>query len=267
LSLSDWLLQYEPQIRLAAFIGVLLAMAGWELLAPWRRPVLGRAWRWGNNLGIVAVNTLLLRLIFPAAAVGFALFAERHDFGLFNWIDLPAAVEWLAAILLLDLAIYWQHRAFHMVPMFWRLHRMHHADVELDVTTGTRFHPVEILGSMAIKFVVVCALGAAPAAVLIFEALLNATSMFSHANIRLPAGVDAWVRRLIVTPDMHRVHHSTVRAEHDSNFGFNLSVWDRLFGSYRQAPAAGPDAVTIGLDRFRDPSELRLDRMLMQPLR
>jgi sterol desaturase/sphingolipid hydroxylase (fatty acid hydroxylase superfamily) len=172
-----------------------------------------------------------------------------------------------AGVVLLDLAVYLQHRVFHAVPALWRLHRVHHADLELDATTGLRFHPIEILLSMAIKIAAVAALGAPAAAVLAFEVLLNAGALFSHANLALPRGLDAVLRAVLVTPAMHRVHHSVVRAETDSNFGFCLSWWDRLFGTYRAAPAAGPDRVTIGLEAFRDPAELRLDRLLTQPFR
>jgi sterol desaturase/sphingolipid hydroxylase (fatty acid hydroxylase superfamily) len=261
------LLAHEAAIRLAAFAGVLAAVAALEALLPRRRRSFSRARRWPNNLGIVAVDTVVLRLIFPTAAVGAALAAEARGVGLLPWLGLPAPVAVLVAVLLLDLAIYLQHVLFHAVPALWRLHRMHHADLDFDVTTGLRFHPVEILLSMVIKLMVVVALGAPAVAVLIFEVLLNATAMFNHANLRLPAWLDRTLRPVLVTPDMHRVHHSAVPRETDSNFGFNLAVWDRLFGTYRAQPAAGHDAMTIGIAQFRDPGELRLDRMLTQPLR
>jgi sterol desaturase/sphingolipid hydroxylase (fatty acid hydroxylase superfamily) len=171
----------------------------------------------------------------------------------------------LLAVVVLDMAIYFQHRLFHAVPVLWRLHRMHHADLDLDVTTGARFHPLEILLSMAIKVAVVIALGAPAVAVVLFEILLNASSMFNHANLRLPLAVDGALRWLIVTPDVHRVHHSVIRAETDSNFGFSLSWWDRLFGTWRAQPEKGHDGMTIGLPVFRNPEQLRLDRMLVQP--
>ena len=202
-----------------------------------------------------------LKTVYPALA------AEAGGVGLLAWLGLPTPVAVLVAVLLLDLAIYLQHVLFHAVPALWRLHRMHHADLDFDVTTGLRFHPVEILLSMVIKLMVVVALGAPAVAVLIFEVLLNATAMFNHANLRLPAWLDRALRPVLVTPDMHRVHHSAVQRETDSNFGFNLAVWDRLFGTYRAQPAAGHDAMTIGIEQFRDPGELRLDRMLTQPLR
>ena len=242
-------------------------MAGLEAALPRRRRSFGRLRRWPNNLGVVVVDTLVLRLVFPTAAVGVALAAEARGIGLISWLGLPQPLAVLLAVLLLDLAIYLQHVLFHAVPALWRLHRMHHADLDFDVTTGLRFHPVEILLSMVIKLMVVVALGAPAVAVLVFEVLLNATSMFNHANLRLPAWLDRALRLVLVTPDMHRVHHSVLPRETNSNFGFNLALWDRLFGTYRAQPAAGHEAMTIGIEQFRDPGELRLDRMLTQPLR
>jgi sterol desaturase/sphingolipid hydroxylase (fatty acid hydroxylase superfamily) len=260
-------LEHEPLIRLGAFAGVLVAMAVWELLAPRRPQRIGRARRWPGNLGVVVLDTIILRIIFPTAAVGMALIAKAHGFGLFNAVELPRLVAILASVILLDLAIYLQHVLFHAVPVLWRLHRMHHADLEFDVTTGVRFHPFEILLSMVIKLVVVAALGAPALAVLVFEVLLNATSMFNHGNVRLPAALDRLMRWIIVTPEMHRVHHSIAPRETNSNFGFNLPWWDRWFGTYRAEPAAGHENMTIGIEQFRDPRELRLDRMLAQPFR
>lgn len=254
----------EAVIRLAAFAGMLAAMALWEAMAP-KRPALARRRRWPGNLGIAVLSTLAVRVIFPLAAVDAALLAEARGFGLWRLLELPEWLALAASIVALDLVIYFQHRLFHAVPLFWRLHRLHHADLEFDVTTGVRFHPLEILLSMAIKIGVVSALGAPAAAVLVFELLLNATAMFNHGNVRLPPRLDAALRTLIVTPDMHRIHHSIVRRETDSNFGFNLPWWDRLFGTYIAQPAAGQDGMTIGLGQFRDPRELRLHRMLAQP--
>jgi sterol desaturase/sphingolipid hydroxylase (fatty acid hydroxylase superfamily) len=246
----------EPILRLGFFLGILLVMALWEALAPRRPQEIRRLRRWPNNLGLVVLDTLIVRLLFPLAGVGMAFLAQSKGWGLFNIAPLPAWLAIPAAVLLLDLTIYGQHVSFHAVPMLWRLHRMHHADLEFDVTTGLRFHPGEILLSMAIKL-----------AVLIFEILLNATSLFNHGNVRLPFGLDRFLRIIVVTPDMHRVHHSIDRQETDSNFGFNLPWWDRLFGTYRAQPASGHERMTIGIDKFRDPRELRLDRMLWQPLR
>ena len=261
------LFAHEPYIRLATFGGVFIVMAVWEFTAPRRKQAIGRGWRWPSNLGVVAANTLLVRILFPTTAVGLALLAQTRGFGLFNVIAVPAWIGVAASVVILDLAIYLQHVLFHAVPALWRLHRMHHADLEFDVSTGLRFHPIEILLSMLIKFAVVAALGAPALSVLIFEVLLNATSMFNHANVRIPLGIDRVLRWLVVTPDMHRVHHSILARETNSNFGFNLPWWDRLFGTYRPQPAAGHEAMTIGIEQFRDPRELWLDRMLAQPFR
>jgi sterol desaturase/sphingolipid hydroxylase (fatty acid hydroxylase superfamily) len=265
--MRDAAFAYEPSIRLAVFAGVFLVLALCELVVPRREQAIGRASRWPNNLGVVVINTALLRVLFPMTAVGFAVVAEARGFGLLNAIRLPDWTAVAIAVVALDLAIYLQHVLFHAVPMLWRLHRMHHADLEFDVSTGLRFHPIEILLSMLIKLAVVAAIGAPALSVLLFEILLNATSMFSHANMRLPEKIDRVLRWLVVTPDMHRVHHSIVARETNSNFGFNLPWWDRLFGTYRAQPAAGHDAMTIGIEQFRDARDLRLDRMLAQPLR
>jgi sterol desaturase/sphingolipid hydroxylase (fatty acid hydroxylase superfamily) len=261
------LLTYEQFIRLAAFCGVFALMVIWELVEPRRTQSIGRGRRWPNNLGVVAVDAALVRILFPTTAVGLALVAEAHGLGLFNVLALPDWIGVVASVILLDLAIYFQHVLFHAVPALWRLHRMHHADLDIDVSTGLRFHPIEILLSMMIKLAVVIALGAPAVAVLLFEVLLNATSMFNHSNVRIPRSFDGALRWFVVTPDMHRVHHSIRARETNSNFGFNLPFWDRLFGTYRAQPAAGHEAMTIGIEQFRDPRELRLDRMLLQPLR
>ena len=261
------LFAYEPYIRLVAFAGVFIVMAVWEFIVPRRKQGIVRGWRWPNNLGVVVVNTLLVRIVFPTTAVGVSLLADARGLGLFNLIVLPAWVGVVSSVVVLDLAIYLQHVLFHAVPSLWRLHRMHHADLEFDVSTGLRFHPIEILLSMLIKFAVVAALGAPAVAVLIFEVLLNATSMFNHGNVRIPTSLDRMLRWIVVTPDMHRVHHSILSRETNSNFGFNLPWWDRLFGTYRAQPTAGHDGMTIGIEQFREPRELGLDRMLLQPFR
>src|SRR5215210_4354504 len=260
-------LSHEPLIRLACFAGVFAVLALWELRAPRRVQEIGRATRWPGNLGVVIVDTLVLRLLFPTAAVGAALLGEARGWGLLNNLALPVWLKIGVAVVVLDLAIYLQHVTFHAVPVLWRLHRMHHADLEFDVTTGVRFHPVEIVLSMLIKFAAVALIGAPATAVLIFEVLLNATSMFSHSNVRLPERIDRVLRWLVVTPNMHRVHHSTERRETDSNFGFNLPWWDRLFGTYRAQPEAGHERMRLGLSQFRDREDLRLDRLLLQPFR
>ncbi len=264
---SDLVMHNEAQIRLGAFFGILAIMVTWEFMAPRLKLALPRARRWPANLGIVVLNTVLVRLLFPVLPVGVALWAAEDGWGLFN---IAAAPQWLAVIgsvLILDCAIYAQHVVFHKVPMLWRLHRMHHADTGYDVTTGARFHPIEILMSIVIKMVVVAAIGAPAVAVIIFEVLLNGTAMFNHGNVRLPLPLDRVLRLFVVTPDMHRVHHSSVRAETDSNYGFNLPWWDRLFGTYIDQPEAGHDGMQIGLTSFRDPVEQRLDKMLGQPFR
>jgi len=265
--MSEALVANELLIRLAAFAGIFAVMAAWEILAPRRDQKLGRRTRWSGNIGIVILDAVLVRLVFPITAVGLALVAEARGWGLFYVLDLPTWVSVPLAVMALDLAIYLQHVLFHAVPTLWRLHRMHHADLELDVTTGTRFHPIEIILSMGIKLGAVAAMGVPAVAVLAFEVLLNATSIFNHSNVRIPAWVDRGLRWIVVTPDMHRVHHSILAPETNSNFGFNLPWWDRLFGTYRERPEAGHEAMTIGIEQFREPAEQRLDRMLTQPFR
>ncbi len=257
----------ELIIRLVFFLGIFGLVAAWEAMAPRRRRQLARWQRWPSNLGIVALNTALVRLSLPISAVALALLCEQQGWGLLNNVELPRWVVIVLGVLALDLAIYLQHVLFHAVPALWRLHRMHHADLDVDVTTGARFHPIEILASMVVKLATVAALGAPAEAVLAFEVLLNATSMLNHANIRMPAASDRVLRWILVTPDMHRVHHSIVPQETNSNFGFNMPWWDRLFGTYRPQPAAGHEAMTIGIGQFRAPREQWLDRMLTQPFR
>jgi sterol desaturase/sphingolipid hydroxylase (fatty acid hydroxylase superfamily) len=260
-------LPQEPFIRLGAFLGVFAAMALWEVLAPRRVRSVSRWVRWPSNLAVTAINTALVRVLFPTAAVGLALVGEQRGWGLLNALALPHWAKIAAAVVVLDLVIYLQHVMFHAVPALWRLHRMHHADLDIDVTTGARFHPVEIVLSMLIKLATVAALGAPALAVLIFEVLLNATAMFNHSNVRMPVALDGALRWLVVTPDMHRVHHSIVPRETNSNFGFNAPWWDRLFGTYRAQPEAGHDGMTIGIAQFREKRELWLDRLLLQPFR
>jgi len=255
----------ETALRLGAFLGVLAAMMVWEVLAPRRARSATRGVRWTANLAIAVLNAAMLRVLFPIAAASTAVWAETRGIGLLNTVAMPAPVALLLAVFVLDLAIYAQHVVFHKVPLLWRLHRMHHADVDFDTTTGVRFHPLEIALSMLYKMAVVVALGAPAIAVIAFEVLLNATAMFNHGNVRLPAGIDRVLRLAVVTPDMHRVHHSVHRDETDSNFGFNLSVWDRMFATYRAQPRDGHEGMTIGLPIFRDPADRRLDKLLVQP--
>ena len=255
----------ETLARPAAFLFAFVAMAAWETLAPRRSQATRRSSRWPSNLGIVALNSVLVRAVFPLTAVAWAGAVAQRGFGLVNIVPMPFWLAAISAFVLLDLAIYLQHRLFHAVPAFWRLHRMHHADTEFDVTNGLRFHPIEIVLSMLIKFAVIAALGAPAWSVLIFEIALNATAIFNHANARVPAKVDRILRQFVVTPDMHRVHHSVLPLETNSNFGFNLPWWDRWFGTYRAQPRDGHADMHIGLPQFRDPKWLRLDRMLVQP--
>lgn len=263
----ETILVAEPEIRLTAFLGVLAAMALWEIAAPRRRRDFPRVIRWTNNLALVIVDTVILRLTFPILAVGLALMGEDRGWGLFNNLDIPVWAAALVSMLLLDLAIYLQHVLFHAVPALWRLHRMHHADLDFDATTGLRFHPVEIAISMAIKLAVVAALGPPAFAVLLFEVILNATALFNHANINLPVSIDRWLRWAVVTPDMHRVHHSVDPRETNSNYGFNLPWWDRLLGTYVAQPAKGHTEMQIGIEQFRTKRDLWIDRMLVQPIR
>jgi sterol desaturase/sphingolipid hydroxylase (fatty acid hydroxylase superfamily) len=261
------IIPFEIVLRLGVAVLIFAALAGWELAAPRRRLVVGRARRWPNNVGIWIVDAALVRIVLPTALVGVALYAAGEGIGLFHWMQLRLSIAFVFGFLALDLIIWAQHLAFHKIPWLWRLHRMHHADLDFDVSTGVRFHPFEILISLLIKIAAVLAFGIPPVAVIAFEVVLNATSMFSHSNARMPSWLDRALRLVVVTPDMHRVHHSVVRVETDSNFGFNLPWWDWLFRTYRREPAAGHDGMTIGIPQFRDPGELRLDRLLTQPFR
>ena len=259
-------LQYEPWIRLGGFCAVFLTVALAERWAPRRRAGTAATPRWRANLGLVVVDSVLLRLLNAASAVGAAVAVEARGWGLFNGLPgLPHWGEVLAAVVILDFAIYLQHVLLHAVPLLWRFHRVHHSDRDFDVTTGVRFHPVEVLLSVLYKMAVVAVLGLPPVAVLAFEVILNATSLFNHGNLFLPAGLDRVLRRFLVTPDMHRVHHSPLRLETDSNFGFNLPWWDRLFGTYRSQPATSHDAMTIGLDDVRQPDRWPLFGLLAMP--
>jgi sterol desaturase/sphingolipid hydroxylase (fatty acid hydroxylase superfamily) len=265
--LNDTLAAIEPWLRFGAFAGVFALVALWETLVPRRARRYTRTQRWPHHLGLIVLNAVVVRLLAPGAAIAVALTAQASGWGLFGATALPGWVEALLAFVLLDLAIYFQHVLFHSVPALWRLHRMHHADPDYDLTTGLRFHPVEIVLSLGIKCAVIAALGAPAVAALAFEVVLNAAAMFNHANARLPIAVDRWLRWLLVTPDMHRVHHSVVPRETHSNFGFNMPWWDRLFGTYRAQPAAGHEGMRIGIEGLLAPAELTLPRLLTQPLR
>jgi len=262
---TDWILSHEPALRLGSFTAVFAIMALWEILAARRELGQSRSKRWFANLGISVLSSLLVRLIFPAAAVGLALLAESEGWGLLNRLDLPFALSVVLSLVLLDLAIYLQHVMFHAVPVLWRFHMVHHADQDFDVTTGIRFHPVEIVLSVIIKFAVIAALGPPSVAVLLFTVLLNGTAMFNHGNVRLHIGLDRWLRWILVTPDMHRVHHSVQIDESNSNFGFNLPWWDRLFGTYRAQPRAGHTEMTIGVEHIQEPEPRSLLGLLALP--
>jgi len=254
----------ETTIRFGVFFSVLLIMAIAEAMSP-RRPLrFGRA-RWPANLVIVCIDALMVRLLLPGGAIAAALWANTHAFGLFNWLAWPEGVSVMAAVILLDLVIYGQHILFHSVPALWRLHMVHHADRDIDVTTGLRFHPLEIILSMLIKIVVVALLGAPVLAVIIFEIVLNGMAMFNHANVHLPAKLDQLLRLLVITPDVHRIHHSVITVETNSNYGFNLSLWDRLFGTYRARPARGHAGMTIGLEHLQAAPTHQLGYMLRLP--
>jgi len=261
------LLSNDPTIRLGFFLGMFALMAAWELFAPRRLLGVSKRVRWTHNISIAIINVLLVRVLFPSAAVGVAVFADEHGTGLLNMFAIPYPLAFLASLLALDLAMYLVHLMFHAVPALWRVHRMHHADVDFDVTTGARFHPIQILLALPIKFAVIFALGLPVLAVLVFEAVFNALSLFNHANVRIPPTVDRILRWFLVTPDMHRVHHSVDATETNSNFSFVLPWWDRLFGTYRAQPEGGHERMTIGVDQFRTPRDFRLDRMLLQPFR
>jgi sterol desaturase/sphingolipid hydroxylase (fatty acid hydroxylase superfamily) len=250
---------HEPIIRLGCFAGVLLLMALWEFLAPRRQLTVRRAVRWSSNLGLVALNNLAVRFIAPLGAVSAAVVAEERGWGVFNNLALPAWLSVALTVVVLDLIIYMQHVMFHAVPLLWRLHMVHHADLDFDATTGVRFHTLEILLSLLIKLAAVVLLGAPALGVLLFEVTLNATSVFNHGNVRLPAWLDRLLRLVVVTPEMHRVHHSVITRETNSNFGFNLPWWDFLFGTYKAQPTDGHERMTIGLEQVRD--EKRADRL------
>jgi sterol desaturase/sphingolipid hydroxylase (fatty acid hydroxylase superfamily) len=258
------MLMYETMLRLAAFLSILGLLMLAEQIAPWRvaRP-LGRR-RWLHNLGLLAVGSVLVRLLVPAAAMGAAFWAQGRGFGLLPALDLPLWASIVLTVVLLDLLIYFQHRIFHAVPLLWRLHRVHHADTEMDATTGLRFHPLELLLSVFIKIAAVVVLGAPPEGVLVFEVILNASSMFEHAAITLPPRLDAALRRVIITPSLHRIHHSERREETDSNFGFNLSLWDQWFGTLRREHSG---ALRLGIGAYGTPRDQRLDQLLLQPIR
>jgi len=255
----------ELLIRLGFFFGILVVMFLWELIAPRRPLTTSKIIRWFSNLGLVLIDSIVVRLFFPTALAGIALLVQQRGWGLFNQFELPYLLKIIFSVLVLDLVIYLQHIVFHSVPLFWRLHMVHHTDMDIDVTTGVRFHPIEIILSMGIKMIVVVLIGAPAVAVLIFEIILNGTSMFNHGNVHYSQNIDSILRLLVVTPEMHRVHHSTIRWETNSNLGFNFPWWDRLFGTYRGQPAKGHLEMTIGLDQYKEPNKLTLPWLLVLP--
>ncbi len=268
MNIETLVMENEKTIRMGFFFGMLAIMALWEVLAPRRALTVSRTVRWVNNLALVFFNSFIVRLLFPAAAIGVAGFAAENGWGLLNYYEVPFVVAVLTSVIAMDFIIYLQHVMVHAVPVLWRLHRVHHADPDIDVTTGARFHTIEIILSMLIKFATIVVLGPPVVAVVVFEVVLNATAMFNHSNVRLPRALDRVLRLFVVTPDMHRVHHSVEDDEANSNFGFNLPWWDRLFGTYRDQPRAGHEGMTIGIHKYREPAEVSwLHGMLILPFR
>ena len=263
--MNEFIIHNESAIRLAFFLGIFISVAFVEILRPRRPLTTSKARRWFRNIGIVVINTIVLRLLFPSAAVGMAVWVQMQGWGVFNHIGIPFWLKVVLSVIALDFIIYLQHVMFHAVPLLWRLHMMHHADMDYDLTTGSRFHPIEIILSMIIKAASISVLGAPAVGVIIFEILLNGTAMFNHGNFFIPLGFDRRLRLFVVTPDMHRVHHSIFVGETNSNFGFNLPWWDRLMGTYKAQPSQGHDGMTIGLRQFRDSSKLTLTWMLALP--
>ncbi len=255
----------ETIIRIVFFFGIFGLVATWEWLAPCRALIYSKKLRWISNLTITFFNSLFVRLLLPVLAVNIAFLAQTRGWGLLNNFQISFLKQVVMGVIILDLTIYFQHVIFHAIPLLWRLHMVHHADLDYDLTTGLRFHPIEVILSMGLKIAVVVALGPPVVSVLIFEVLLNGMAMFNHGNIKIKTTVDKWLRLFVVTPDMHRVHHSVIIRETNSNYGFNLSVWDRIFGTYCDQPRKGHGNMTIGLSQFRDPKKLTLPWLLILP--
>ena len=266
--MEEFILQNEKPIRMGFFFGVLLIMAVWEIAAPRRKLTASKTLRWTNNIGLVFFNSFVIRILFPAAAVGVAITAKEQGYGLFNVYEVSPYIAVVASVVIMDFVIYIQHVMVHAIPMLWRLHRVHHADPDYDVTTGARFHPVEIILSMLIKFAAILLLGPPVLAVILFEIILNVTAMFNHGNVGLPPALDRVLRWVLVTPDMHRVHHSVEDDEANSNFGFSLPWWDRLFGTYKNQPRGGHVGMTIGIHKFNEAKDVSwITGILILPFR
>ena len=266
MSLETFLLGHESVIRFGFFLGTFALMALWEVLAPLRMPGTSKAVRWPNHVMLAAMNIGLVRVLFPLAAVALAVYAGERGIGLFNIIPIPYLLAFVGSLLALDLAIYLFHLLFHAVPALWRVHRVHHADLDIDVSTGVRFHPIQMMLSVIIKSIVILLLGPPALSVLTFEVLSHAITLFNHGNVRIPAALDRVLRWFVVTPDMHRIHHSIHIAETDSNFGFVLPWWDRMFGTYRAEPAGGQVRMVVGIESFRTDRDLWLDRLVLNPV-
>ena len=263
--MSTFIIDHQLTIRLSSFFGILLFMAIWEMIAPRRVLRAPKTFRWMSNLLLTTLNSIIARFLFPLSAAALAVIGEERGWGIMGYFRVSSFTAGLFSIVLLDLAIYFQHLLFHKVRILWYIHGMHHTDLDIDVTTGARFHPIEILLSFLIKVGVILFIGTPAWSFLIFEIILNATSMFNHSNIFINVKIDRVLRFILVTPDMHRVHHSVIIREHDSNFSFSFSWWDRLFGTYLSQPKEGHDNMVIGLANFRDPKGLSLPRLIALP--
>jgi sterol desaturase/sphingolipid hydroxylase (fatty acid hydroxylase superfamily) len=266
MSLESFLLAHETAIRFGVLVSTFGVMALWEIMAPLRAPDTSKGIRWSNHVMLAAINMALVRVLFPVAAVALAIYASDQSIGLFNMIWAPYALTFAAGVVLLDLTVYVFHLLFHSVPVLWRIHRVHHADLDIDVSTGVRFHPIQMVIAVIIKSAVILAFGLPPLSVLTFEIASHSITLFNHGNVRLSPSVDRVLRWFIVTPDMHRIHHSIHRAETDSNFGFVLPWWDRIFGTYCAEPAAGQERMVVGIESFRTGRDLWLDRLVTNPV-
>lgn len=263
--MKELFFQYESYIRLGTFLGLFSLLMVWEVASPKRKLLELRRFRWFSNIGLIVTSSILIRFIIPTAAVGVALHTETNDLGFLNYFDLSTTAQFIIAFILMDLSIYFQHVMFHALPVFWRFHRVHHSDLDCDITTGLRFHPFEMVISILFKFVIIISIGAPVIAVVCFEIILNAASMFTHSNIKIPLNLEKLVRWIIVTPDMHRIHHSINENETNSNFSFFISIWDRLLGTYIHAPRKGQENMEIGLQNFRQPKWQNLRWLIYLP--